>query len=120
MRRVALIAFALIVLFVPDRRPTKALPMNGIERYYYANACWMTSYCRMVAPGQPGSYLGYRVAGCYEQGNSISETDLSGNDNWKQEIVQDCTTGYYTVTWYHGGYHNWTASGFQSNCYCDY
>jgi hypothetical protein len=107
MRRAALVLFALTVLFVPDYRPAGALPANGIERYYYANAC---DPLYRVGPGQPGDFLGQRITSCSTISNTISESQLVGLDNWKDEIVYDCETGYWEETWYHGGYMHWTAA----------
>ena len=117
MRRIALIAVALAVLFIPDSRPTKALPMNGIERYYYANAC--DPSCRINDPGMVGDYLGERINSCSLHYNTIQESDLVGYDNWKEEWIIPCEGGYATVTWYHGGYQNWTPATPRAGCYCE-
>jgi hypothetical protein len=120
MRRIALIVFAVVCFFVSDPHPAKALPRYGIERYYYSNACYMTASCRMYDPGMPGSYLGARVNGCFEQYATMTETQLIGRDNWKDEIVTDCSSGYAEETLYHGGYQYWTAANPSSGCYCDF
>jgi hypothetical protein len=106
MRRAALIAVAVAILFTPNPRPTKALPEGGIDRYYYANTC---DPLYRYGPGQVGQYLGVRSINCTGSYNTIAESDLVGYDNWKQEIAYDCPSGGGTETWYHGGYGQWTA-----------
>ena len=106
MRRIAVIAaVTLAVLVIPERHPLKALPMNGITRYYYANAC-PDDYC-LNNVGRPGAYLGERYDDCYTRYSDIHESDLVGQHNWKLEYVYDCQTGYYTTQWYAGGASGW-------------
>jgi hypothetical protein len=116
MRRIAIIAAAIILTSGVDFRTTKAVPRYGIARYYYANACYATAYCRVYNPGSPGSLLGWRISGCSGNDNTISESDLNGFDYWKEEDVTDCVTGDTSIFWYHGGYQNWTAAA-SASCY---
>lgn len=120
MRRILFFVAAVVLLSTADLRTTRALPKYGIERYYYSNACYMTASCRMSDPGQVGDFLGARVAGCLGTYSNISETDLIGYDNWKDEYVIDCDTGWGTETLYHGGYQSWTEKTPSSGCYCDF
>ena len=121
MRRVTLFAAAILVMSTAGTRTTKALPRYGIERYYYSNICYMTANCRSFSPGQPGSLIGVRNTGCTGSYNTISESDLIGYDNWKEEIVTDCETfALIEQTLSHGGYQNWTAKTPSANCYCDF
>ena len=83
MRASLRVATLVIACLLPTSKGTQALPVAGIEIYYFADCT-------------PESEVGYFYRLC----NGFSERVGQQSGAWKQEIVTDCHGGGQTETWY--------------------